>query len=1206
MTIKTLKIEGMTCTACAKSIERVTSKLNGVSEATVNYATEKLTVSFNDEVSVQEIQKAIEKAGYKAISQTVSKTFKIEGMTCASCSGAVERATRKLPGVEVSNVNLATEKLNITFDPEIVTVMEIKQAVTKAGYKALDNNESINNEHNDQKDHEIKSLRKKSIWSSIFALPLLLIAMVPMTLESSGVEIPTFLMTMAYPKQYAIIQLILCIPVIVICFKYYSIGYRNLFKLSPNMDSLIAIGTSAAFFYSFFAVYQIFIGEVDFELYFEAVAVILALITIGKYMEVVSKGKTSEAIKKLIGMVPKQANIIRDGIELQIPVDEVEVGDVIVVKPGEKLPVDGVVVEGTTAIDESMLTGESIPVEKNIGSEVIGASINKNGMIHYRATKVGKDTALSQIIKLVEDAQGSKAPIARLADIISGYFVPIVIGIALISTLIWLFVFGETPAFSITIFISILVIACPCALGLATPTAIMVGTGKGAQHGVLIKSGAALETAHKIKTVVLDKTGTITEGKPKVTDILTTNIYSQLELLQLAASCEKGSEHPLGEAIVKAGEEAKLSFSKVDHFVAIPGHGIEVSIENKTVLLGNKKLMNNKRISLSGFEGLSDALASEGKTPMYIAIDGQLGGVIAVADTVKPSSSAAIKKLQSMGISVAMITGDNAQTANAIAKQVGIETVLAEVLPQDKAENVKRLQKDGKVVVAMVGDGINDAPALAQADVGIAIGSGTDVAMESADIVLMRSDLMDVPTAIQLSKKTIRNIKQNLFWAFAYNVAGIPIAMGVLYLLGGPLLNPIIAALAMSFSSISVLANALRLKRFKPLNTVDKNKSKSTTVSIEPIQIQKPVLNLSALSVSPSISKQSLETVVTPVVIKETKVEQKEDQVISEKNVSSLEPTKLPSSEIEKGIDNQDIIPLINEDTSPVFIVPNDDGSCTVLDEKDNLLGRLVPQGNITYIVLSKYGKTLGFSEGLYNSWTELLDNLKPIQKSENNTISNAKLNALENVVENEEFMKTIFMVPNIDGSYTVLNETDHFIGRLIPHSTAKYEVISKYGKSLGYVNSLYNTWSEIFNNIRPLQIEGTNNQIQESLKEIETDPFTESKSLSSDEKSCELKSVENIELLEKRDVTEELNEKVDSSTLNIDSKKGNNTYVTFVPNNDGSCNILNKENGLLGQLVRQFNGSFLVLSSDGRSLGYINNLFSTWESIQENVTEKS
>ncbi len=813
MTTKTFDIEGMTCTACAKAVERVTRKLPGVEESNVNYATEKLSITFTEEVTPKQIQATIEKAGYKAIAHSTSKVFNIEGMTCAACSGAVERVTRKLSGIESSNVNLATEKLNITYDPESVTVADIKRVIEKAGYKAIEATDV--GDTSDKKADEISRQWKRFVWSAIFAFPLLFIAMVPMILEWAGVQLPYYMVAMNFPRTMALIQLALCIPVIVINFRYYKIGFRNLLKLSPNMDSLIAIGTSAAFIYSFYAVYRIFTGDVDFAIYFESVAVILTLITLGKYMEIVSKGKTSDAIKKLIGLAPKQANIIRDGKEMQIAVEEVVVGDIIVVKPGEKLPVDGVVTLGTTSIDESMLTGESIPVEKSAGNPVIGASINKNGLIHYRATKVGKDTALAQIIKLVEEAQGSKAPIARLADIISGYFVPIVIGIALLSTAVW-YLTGETFAFSITIFISILVIACPCALGLATPTAIMVGTGKGAQYGALIKSGAALETAHKIQTVVLDKTGTITEGKPKVTDIIVTGELTNDQLLQIAASCEKGSEHPLGEAIVKAAEEANVNLLAVDQFKAIPGHGIEITLDKKNVLLGNQKLMNDRTIGLGESLATTLKLASEGKTPMYIAIDGQLAGIIAVADTVKPSSKEAIAKLHAMGISVAMITGDNRQTAEAIAKQVGIDTVLAEVLPQDKANEVKKLQASGRKV-AMVGDGINDAPALAQADVGMAIGSGTDVAMESADIVLMKSDLKDVATAIQLSRKTIANIKQNLFWAFGYNVLGIPIAMGVLYLLGGPLMNPIIAALAMSLSSVSVLSNALRLRNFKPV-----------------------------------------------------------------------------------------------------------------------------------------------------------------------------------------------------------------------------------------------------------------------------------------------------------------------------------------------------------------------------------------------------
>ncbi|MDF2840930.1 MAG: copper-translocating P-type ATPase, partial [Clostridia bacterium] len=562
--------------------------------------------------------------------------------------------------------------------------------------------------------------------------------------------------------------------------------------------------------------WRISIGYFEYvdDLYFETAGVIITLILLGKSLEAVSKGRTSEAIKKLMGLAPKTAVVIQDNKEIEIPIEEVEVGDIIVVKPGEKIPVDGEVVEGLTSIDESMLTGESMPVEKKAGDKVFAASINKNGSIKFKATKVGSDTALAQIIKLVEDAQGSKAPIAQMADIVSGYFVPIVFLIALVSAIVWLLA-GQDAVFALKVFIAVLVIACPCALGLATPTAIMVGTGKGAEYGVLIKGGEALETTHKINTIVFDKTGTITEGRPEVTDIVTTEIIDEKLILQLAASAEKGSEHPLGEAIVRGAEKQGLEIKKLDSFNAIPGHGIEVSIDGKQMLLGNRRLMLDRGISLEKLEEQSDKLASEGKTPMYISIENNLAGIIAVADVVKESSAKAIEKLHKMGIEVAMITGDNRRTAEAIAKLVGIDRVLAEVLPQDKASEVKKLQAEGKKV-AMVGDGINDAPALAQADIGIAIGSGTDVAMESADIVLMRSDLMDVPTAIQLSKSTIRNIKQNLFWAFAYNIAGIPIAAGVLYAFGGPLLNPVFAAAAMSMSSVSVLSNALRLKGFKP------------------------------------------------------------------------------------------------------------------------------------------------------------------------------------------------------------------------------------------------------------------------------------------------------------------------------------------------------------------------------------------------------
>lgn len=739
-------------------------------------------------------------------------TFKIEGMTCSSCAGHVEKATRKLNGVIEASVNLATEKLVVKFDEKKLSVEEIISAVENAGYKATAQEKVDVNKSENLREKEIKELWDRFIISLIFTIPLLIISMGHMV----GYSLPDFISPEVSPRTFALAQLILTTPVMLIGYKFFKVGVRTLLKGSPNMDSLIAIGTSAAYAYGIFAVVKIFQGYPRYahELYFESAATILLLITLGKYLESVSKGKTSEAIKKLMGLAPKTARIEVNGIEKIIPLEDVKVGDIVIVKPGDKIPVDGVVIEGSTSIDESMLTGESIPVEKVIGSDIIGASINKNGSIKYKATKVGKDTALAQIIKLVEDAQGSKAPIAKLADIISGYFVPVVIILAIISGLGWYFVTKDVE-FALTIFISVLVIACPCALGLATPTAIMIGTGKGAEYGVLIKSGEALESAHKVQTVIFDKTGTITEGKPKVTDILVEGVITQDELLTIAASAEKGSEHPLGEAIVKEAEDKNIKLKKLETFVAIPGHGIEVTIDGKKILLGNKKLMDKNNIKLIDLEEKSNILATEGKTPMFISIDNKIAGIIAVADTVKENSKKAIEILHKMGIEVAMITGDNKKTAQAIAVQVGIDRVFAEVLPKDKAAEVKRLQEEGKKV-AMVGDGINDAPALAQSDVGIAIGSGTDVAIESADIVLMRSDLLDVPTAIKLSRETIKNIKQNLFWAFGYNILGIPVAMGILYLFGGPLLSPMIAGGAMSISSVSVISNALRLKGFKP------------------------------------------------------------------------------------------------------------------------------------------------------------------------------------------------------------------------------------------------------------------------------------------------------------------------------------------------------------------------------------------------------
>ncbi|WP_331000660.1 heavy metal translocating P-type ATPase [Clostridium guangxiense] len=815
MVNKTLDIQGMTCAACARAVERASNKLDGVKEANVNLATEKLNIDFDEsKLSVPDIQKAIEKAGYKALVETTKKILNIQGMTCAACARTVEKVTGKLDGVTEANVNLATEKLSVSFDTSRTSILDIEEAIEKAGYKASEEIISVD-EDRERKEKNISALWRRFVISAVFAVPLLIIAMGPMILQGLGMMLPEAIDPMMHQRAYAVIELTLVLPIMFEGKKFFQVGFKTLIKRSPNMDSLVAIGASAAFLYSVFGIYEIFAINNSAQLYFESAGVILTLITLGKYMEAVSKGKTSEAIKKLMGLAPKTAKVIRQDKEIEIPIDEVKVGDIIVVRPGEKMPIDGRVVEGITSVDESMLTGESIPVEKNVGDSIIGASINKNGSIKYEATKIGKDTALSQIIKLVEEAQGSKAPIAKLADIISGYFVPVVITLAIISSAAW-YLSGKDITFTLTIFISVLVIACPCALGLATPTAIMVGTGKGAEYGVLIKNGTALENTHKVQTVVFDKTGTITEGKPRVTDIVTVSGIDGDYLLQMAASAEKNSEHPLGEAIVREAEEKNIEFLQVKDFKAVPGMGIEVNIDGKKVLLGNKKLMDKRNIGLKDLSEVSDKLAAEGKTPMYEAIDGEISGIVVVADTVKENSKKAIERLHNMGIEVAMITGDNRRTAEAIAKQVGIDRVLAEVLPEDKASEVRKIQDEGRKV-AMVGDGINDAPALAQADIGMAIGSGTDVAIESADIVLMRSDLIDVATAIDLSKKTIKNIKENLFWAFGYNTLGIPVAMGILYLFHGPLLNPIIAALAMSFSSVSVLTNALRLKGFKPM-----------------------------------------------------------------------------------------------------------------------------------------------------------------------------------------------------------------------------------------------------------------------------------------------------------------------------------------------------------------------------------------------------
>jgi P-type Cu+ transporter len=814
-----LDVRGMSCAACALRIEKTVSKLPGVEQANVNLASEKLYVEYNpDTVTLDDIKKAVDKIGYQVAekTQTQTVTIPIGGMTCAACSQRIEKVVRKLDGVESANVNLATEKATVVYHPQRVRLSAIREAIEKIGYQVLAvSKENAGDEDRIRKQKQVRTLWTKFIVSAVFSLPLLYIAMAPM-IPGLALPFPAGLKPMNYPLIYALVELLMVLPVIGVGYRFYTVGFKALWQRSPNMDSLIAVGTAAAFLYSLFNVFQIASGHFSAvnALYFETSGVIITLILLGKSLEAVSKGRTSEAIKKLMGLAPKTAIILQNGEEREIPIDEVEIGDTVVVKPGASIPVDGSVIDGNTAIDESMLTGESMPVDKKAGDMVYAASLNTTGTVRFRAEKIGSDTALAQIIKLVEDAQGSKAPIAQLADVVSGRFVPVVIAIALLSGLAWFIFGGGDLKFSLTIFISVLVIACPCALGLATPTAIMVGTGKGAENGILIKGGEALETAHKINTIVFDKTGTITQGKPTVTDILPLGVPDADELLRLAASAEKASEHPLGQAIVSGAQARGIDLLPVDNFLSVTGQGIEATIGGRRVLAGNSKLMEAKGIVLGEAETVADRLAGEGKTPMFIAADGKMAGIVAVADVVKASSREAIEHLHQMGIEVVMITGDNRKTADAIARQVGINRVLAEVMPQDKANEVKKLQQSGRKV-AMVGDGINDAPALAQADVGIAIGSGTDVAMESADIVLMRSDLRDVPTAIRLSKQTIRNIKQNLFWAFGYNVIGIPVAAGVLHLFGGPLLSPILAAAAMSLSSVSVLTNALRLKRFK-------------------------------------------------------------------------------------------------------------------------------------------------------------------------------------------------------------------------------------------------------------------------------------------------------------------------------------------------------------------------------------------------------
>lgn len=738
-------------------------------------------------------------------------TLKIEGMTCAACSSAVERVTGKLSGVISSEVNLTTNKAHIVYESSEVKLTDIKEKIRKAGFTAKDLDEV--NLKDELAGEEIKRQREKRrlMITIAIAVPLLYVSMghmIPVTLP-----MPAILDMHENPLLFAAFQLVLTSVILWNGRKFYIIGFKTLLKGNPNMDSLVAIGTGSAFIYSVVMTVRIPYDHMSVEnLYFESAAIVVTLIMLGKYMESRSRGKTSEAIRKLMELAPDTAILFREGKEIEISLDEVEKDDILVVKPGKRIPVDGTLVFGFSSVDESMLTGESIPVEKEIGDMVIGGSINYNGNFRMQVTHTGEDTTLSKIIKMMEEAQGKKAPISKLADTVAGYFVPAVMGIAVLAAFIW-FLLGYSISFVLTIFVSVLVIACPCALGLATPTAIMVGTGLGANHGILIKSGEALETTHNIDLVVLDKTGTITEGKPKVVQIITRGIEEE-ELLSLAAACEKGSEHPLGAAIVEEAQNRGLKLSELESFESITGKGIRAFTEEKEIYIGNDKILADIDISDYSMKEEAASIAEKGQTPMYVVIDGELKGIISVADTVKETSVKAIDNMKKLGIKVYMLTGDNKKTAGYIGKQVHVDEVIAEVLPDDKANVISKLQSEGYKVM-MVGDGINDAPALVQADIGAAIGSGSDIALEAGDIVLMKSNLQDIYIAIKLSKATIQNIKQNLFWAFFYNCLGIPIAAGVLFAVYGVLLNPVFAGLAMSFSSVSVVGNALRLKRVK-------------------------------------------------------------------------------------------------------------------------------------------------------------------------------------------------------------------------------------------------------------------------------------------------------------------------------------------------------------------------------------------------------
>ena len=767
----------------------------------------------------------------------ITEQYHIDGMSCAACSSAVERVTRKLNGVESSNVNLTTNRMVITYDETLVTQEMICEKVSRAGFQAsLILEEEQNKEKEEQEwreqEEQLHQVKRRVVTAICFALPLLYISMghmIPVKLP-----LPSLLDMESNPMNFALAQLILTIPVLICGRKFYLVGIRALLKGNPNMDSLVAIGTGSAFLYSLAMTAGIPSDPMKaHQLYYESAAVVVTLVMLGKFMESRSKGKTSEAIRKLMELAPDTAILYENGMEREIETSQVRAGQHILIKPGSRIPLDGILVKGSSSVDESMLTGESIPVVKQEGDTVIGGSMNYNGAMEVEVTHVGSDTTLSKIIKMIEDAQGKKAPISKLADKVAGYFVPTVMGIALVAALLWWILGGKELSFVLTIFVAVLVIACPCALGLATPTAIMVGTGVGAGHGILIKSGEALEICHKVDAVILDKTGTITEGKPKVTDVVVFDKEAVLglwkkegrgepleegvkgDLLKIAASCEQMSEHPLGQAIVQAAREKQLELSMPEQFESITGAGIRTRLQEYWVSVGNRRLLETEQVSLPDrAQEMASQYANMGKTPMYVVIEGRLAGMVCVADTIKETSVEAVEKIKSLGVAVYMVTGDNERTAEYIGSQARVDQVVAEVLPEDKAQVVSRLQKEGKTVM-MVGDGINDAPALVQADVGCAIGNGSDIALESGDVVLMKSDLMDVYRAIKLSKATIRNIKQNLFWAFFYNSLGIPVAAGVLYLLGGPLLSPMIGGFAMSLSSVCVVGNALRLRNLK-------------------------------------------------------------------------------------------------------------------------------------------------------------------------------------------------------------------------------------------------------------------------------------------------------------------------------------------------------------------------------------------------------